>query len=155
MLKLTDPQWLLVEPLLPTRTVSPRGGRPILHRRPILDAILHKLATGCPWYDLPFGCPPYSTVYRLYHEWRRDGVLAEILRALLHDLQARGGLDLAAYLTPGQSGDALDQFARLRADWRGTWQLNTALIYVGIATRAAARASRRRRRTKANPWRTL
>ena len=81
-MKLTDTQWLLVEPLIPARTVSPRGGRPILHRRPILDAILHKLATGCPWYDLPFDSPSYATVYRCYHEWQRAGVLLAILGAL-------------------------------------------------------------------------
>jgi len=149
-MKLTDTQWFLVESLIPARTVSPKGGRPILHRRPILDAILHKLATGCPWYDLPFDSPSYATVYRLYHEWRRDGVLAEVLRTLSRDLQTRGGLDLSAYFPPEQSGDALDQLARLVVDWRGTWQLNTALIYVGLATRAAARASRTHRRQPAS-----
>ena len=142
-MKLTDTQWLLVEPLIPARTVSPRGGRPILHRRPILDAILHKLATGCPWYDLPFDSPSYATVYRCYHEWQRAGVLIAILGALSRDLQTRGGLDLAAYIAPGQPGDLHAQLARLIADWRGTWQLDTALIYVGLATHAAARAFRR------------
>ena len=145
-MKLTDTQWLLVEPLIPARTVSPRGGRPIFHRRPILDAILHKLATGCPWYDLPFDSPSYATVYRCYHEWQRAGVLLAILGALSRDLQTRGGLDLTTYFTPDRSGDTLEQLARLIADWRGTRQLNTALIYIGLATHAAARASRRRKR---------
>ena len=145
-MKLTDTQWLLVEPHLPACTASPLGGRPALNRRPILEAILHKLATGRPWYDLPFDSPSYATVYRCYHEWQRAGVLIAILGALSRDLQTRGGLDLTTYFTPDRSGDTLDQLARLIADWRGTWQLNTALIYIGLATHAAARASRRRNR---------
>jgi transposase len=151
MNRLTDPQWLLVEPLLPTRNISPKGGRPILHRRPILDAILHKLATGCPWYDLPFDSPSFSTVYRCYHDWHRTGVLAAVLQTLRDDLQTRGGLDLAACFPPGPPGEAINQFARLIVDWRGTWQLNTALIYVGLATNAAARASRRQKSKSSHP----
>src|SRR4051794_13740876 len=49
-LRLTEPEWALLEPLLP-RQVS--LGRPWKHTlRTILDAILHLLRTGCPWERL-------------------------------------------------------------------------------------------------------
>ncbi len=44
--RLTEPEWELLEPLLPQQT---RMGRPWKHRlRVVLDAILHLLRTGCP-----------------------------------------------------------------------------------------------------------
>ena len=56
----TDQQWQLVEPLLP----APKsGGRPEKHpRRPIVDAILYVVRTGCSWRPLPSDFPPWETV---------------------------------------------------------------------------------------------
>lgn len=58
---LTDGQWALVEPLLP----SPKtGGRPESHpRRSIVDGILYVVRTGCAWRYLPADFPPWQTVY--------------------------------------------------------------------------------------------
>jgi transposase len=54
--RLTDPEWALIEPLLPKHTSM---GRPWTHRlRAVLDAILHLLRTGCAWSALPDWAPP-------------------------------------------------------------------------------------------------
>ena len=50
-LRLTDPEWALLQPLLPRQASM---GRPWKHTlRTLLDAILHLLRTGCPWSASP------------------------------------------------------------------------------------------------------
>ena len=76
---LTDPQWDVIEPLLPP---EPGGGRPRKTRmRDVLDAILYILRTGCQWRYLPGDLPPKSTVWRYFDQWRHDGTLDRV-----HDL---------------------------------------------------------------------
>ena len=63
--RLTDPEWALLEPLLPPQASR---GRPWKHPlRTTLGAILHLVRTGCAWSALPAWAPPRSTVY----EWFR------------------------------------------------------------------------------------
>jgi transposase len=61
---LMPPQWELLQSVLPA---SPPGrGRLALDNRLILEAILYKLASGLPWYDLPARYPSHQTAYRRY-----------------------------------------------------------------------------------------
>lgn len=55
---LPDELWNFIEPLLPARTPSPKGGRPRLSDRAALTGILLVLKTGIPWEYLPqeLGC---------------------------------------------------------------------------------------------------
>jgi transposase len=48
---LTDPQWQLVEPLLPPPAAA--GRREKHPRREIVNAILYIVRTGCAWRLLP------------------------------------------------------------------------------------------------------
>lgn len=67
----TDPEWAVLEPLLPP---ARRLGRPRLwDRRQIVNAILYVLATGCQWRALPRDFPPRSTVQGYFYRWRTDG----------------------------------------------------------------------------------
>ena|SRR5215218_3608452 len=53
---LSDAQWPLLQPLLPT---PKRRGRPRLHSpREILNAVFYVLKTGCQWRMLPREFPP-------------------------------------------------------------------------------------------------
>jgi transposase len=55
---LTDKQWGLIEPLLPTPAVE---GRPEKHpRREIVNAINYTLRAGCAWRMLPRDLPPWQ-----------------------------------------------------------------------------------------------
>jgi transposase len=70
----TDEEWALVEPHLPTaRRVD---------RREVLNAILYVLTTGCQWRQLPKDFPPKSTVHDYFVEWHCDGILTRIHHAL-------------------------------------------------------------------------
>jgi hypothetical protein len=59
---LTDEQWAVLEPLIPTPPRRADGkGRPWRDRRDILNAILWIfLRIGAPWHDLPERYPPYQ-----------------------------------------------------------------------------------------------
>jgi transposase len=76
---LTDPQWALVQPLIPRSS----GGRPRkTSMRDVLDAIFYLLRTGCQWRYLPQDFPPKSTVWGYFDRWRYDGTLETIHDAL-------------------------------------------------------------------------
>src|SRR5262245_46621993 len=73
---LTDEQWALIEPYIPTALP---GGRPRkTDVRDVVDAILYILRTGCQWRSLPRDFPPRSTVWRSFNQWRKDGTLEAI-----------------------------------------------------------------------------
>jgi putative transposase len=51
---LTDAQWQLIEPLLPTQQWQPGGrGRPPVDRRRVINGIFYLKKTGCQWRMLP------------------------------------------------------------------------------------------------------
>jgi transposase len=93
---LTNEQWELLEPLIPAPVRRADGrGRPWRNSRDVLNGILWVLRTGAPWRDLPERYPPYQTCHRRFQRWNEEGVLDEILGALLEDLREYGVLDLS------------------------------------------------------------
>lgn len=80
----SDEKWAQIEPYIPPDKKGPRGqGRPSQHKpRIILEAIAHKLRSGCRWKDLPPCFPPYQTVHRTFQKWRQAGAFRNIAREL-------------------------------------------------------------------------
>ena len=58
---INDEQWKLLKPLLPEPKVSPKGGRPPIDNRKVLEGILWVLRTGAKWQDLPDRYPRSAT----------------------------------------------------------------------------------------------
>lgn len=81
---LTDPQWVIIEPLLPDPGfLAGAGGRPESWcRRTIVDAIFYVVDNGIKWRALPGDFPPYSTVFNYFAAWEKTGATAGILDAL-------------------------------------------------------------------------
>ena len=78
---LTDAEWKLIAPLLPS---ARRGGRPrTTDLRQVTDAILYIASCGCQWRMLPKEFPPLSTVQRYFYEWRNTGLLQTINHLLV------------------------------------------------------------------------
>ncbi|MCA1740805.1 MAG: IS5 family transposase [Actinobacteria bacterium] len=93
---LTDEQWEVLEPLIPTPPQREDGrGRPWRDPRDVLNGILWILRTGAPWKDLPERYPPYQTCHRRFQRWIEEGVLGTVLEALAEDLEERGEIDLS------------------------------------------------------------
>jgi transposase len=77
---LTDPQWALLEPLLPT---GKKPGRPPKWtKRQLIDGIRWRTRTGSPWRDVPAHYGPWQTIYGLFRRWQRDGTWTRILTGL-------------------------------------------------------------------------
>ncbi|GAA3770992.1 IS5 family transposase [Plantactinospora mayteni] len=76
---LTDAQWAVLEPLLPTA----RTGRPSKWtKRQLIDGIRWRVRVGSPWRDVPAMYGPWQTVYGLFRRWQRDGTWWRIVTGL-------------------------------------------------------------------------
>lgn len=90
-MKLTDEQWNFVRKRIPFEV---GGGRPRRDARRVLDGIFWILKTGARWRDLPKEFPSYQTCHRRFQEWRKAGVVRDILEDLVRHLQKKGRIDL-------------------------------------------------------------
>jgi transposase len=102
-----DALWELIEPVLAEYDPpSKRGGYPRSAPRPILDAIIFRLRTGCQWNHLPQELPADSTVHRTFPGWVRLGVLEQIWAVLVQECQELGGVDWRWQAADGALGKA-------------------------------------------------
>jgi transposase len=86
---LTDRQWQILEPLLPTGRRP--GRRPKYSRRQLLDGVRWRLRVGAPWRDVPERYGHWQSVYGLFRRWQRERVWP-LLWALLQAFADTGGL---------------------------------------------------------------
>ncbi len=70
----------MIEPLLPDATPR-RGGRWRDHRQ-VVNGVVWRARTGCPWRDLPPGYGPWQTVYERHRRWSGDGTWERVLDGL-------------------------------------------------------------------------
>lgn len=75
---LTDFEWGVIEPLLPTDW---RGKERVDDRR-VLNGILWRVRTGTSWADIPGRYGPYKTCVSRFYRWRKNGVWAGLLEAV-------------------------------------------------------------------------
>ena len=126
---LSDPQWLLLQPLLSPSTTR---GRPSSDNRRILEAILWKIATRKPWYDIPSASFSWQTCYQHYHRWQHTGIWISILKILLIDLRDRGGFNLIELWDCGQLSIKQDDSGHDKLsfppEFKDTWKLSTASL---------------------------
>jgi transposase len=99
-----DELWELVEPLLPKRTPSPKGGHPPVDERVCLTGILFVLKTGIPWEDFPqeMGCCG-MTLWNRLDEWRKAGVWDALHRLLLDKLRGEDAIDFSRVVVDSSS----------------------------------------------------
>jgi transposase len=90
----TDELWARVEPLLPKRHRSPKGGRPPVCDRLCLTGILFVLKTGIAWEDFPqeMGCCG-MTLWNRLNDWREAGVWKRLHAMLLAELHEAEEID--------------------------------------------------------------
>ena len=88
--------WQRVEPLLPVRTVSTKGGRPAANDKDCLRGIIFLLRSGCRWNDLDDvkDCPSSATCWRRYAEWTKSGVWDQLFQIVLEEYQRTVGYDV-------------------------------------------------------------
>ncbi|MFC6373183.1 IS5 family transposase [Nonomuraea thailandensis] len=74
--ELTDEEWEVIAPLLPS-TDPRRGGRWRDHRQ-VLNGIVWRVRTGVAWRDVPERYGPWQTLYKRFARWEVDGTWARI-----------------------------------------------------------------------------
>lgn len=75
---LTDAEWAIIEPLLPTKV----RGVPRVDDRRVINGILWRFRTGSPWRDIPERYGPRTTLYNRFARWRAKGIWGGILAAV-------------------------------------------------------------------------
>lgn len=85
----SDEQWGLLEPLLPS---AKPGGRPrSVDLREIVNAICCVLRAGCAWRLLPHDFPKWQTVYYYLRQWEKAGVWERANAALRVQIREQAG----------------------------------------------------------------
>jgi transposase len=102
---ITDKQWNVLEPLIPSPERDARG-RKRQPDRPILDGIFWVLRTGANWEDMPGRYPPKTTCHDRFQEWSRNGTFERILQALAQDMETRGDITLEECFIDGTFASA-------------------------------------------------
>jgi putative transposase len=96
---LTDEQWAIIEPLIPSSHV----GRPReVSMREVLNTIFYLNRSGCQWDMLPHDLLPKSTVFDYFKQWRDDGTWQKFLDALRQEVRVAAGRD------PNPSAGSID-----------------------------------------------
>ncbi|MEU2791207.1 IS5 family transposase [Streptomyces sp. NPDC007100] len=91
-----DGLWEIAKPLLPPPRVRPQGGGTSdTPDETLFAAIIYVLVTGCAWRHLPpcFGISK-STAHRRFLIWSRAGVWGRLHKAVLHQLDDAGLIDV-------------------------------------------------------------
>jgi transposase len=89
---LTDEEWMRLAPLMPAH---PRQGHRWNDHRTVINGILFRTRTGCPWRDLPAGFGNWNTVYGRHRRWSLDGTWEKVLDALRAGCDEADGRDWA------------------------------------------------------------
>lgn len=82
---LSDAEWAIVKPLLPSPS---RQDRPrVWSRRLILDGIFYAVRSGCAWRMPPHDFPPWKTVYHYFRQWHQSGLWQRIRDTLRRQIR--------------------------------------------------------------------
>ena len=76
--RIPDELWQRIEPLLPKRRRSRKGGRPPLPYRQVLNGIFYVLRTGCQWKAAPTEFGSGSSLHRYFQRFVKRGLFKKL-----------------------------------------------------------------------------
>jgi putative transposase len=85
--KVSDNLWEIIKTLLEEFDPPASTGRPRHDRRPIFNAIIHRLRTGCQWNQLPKEFGDDSKIHRVFQHWVKLDFFEKIWAALLTECE--------------------------------------------------------------------
>ena len=88
---LTDAQWELISPLMPSS--DGKQGKPFRDHRQVVEGIIYRYRTGIAWRDLSAEFGPWQTVWKRHRRLAGDGTWDRVLAELLADADAAGLID--------------------------------------------------------------
>ena len=86
---LTDVQWERVAPYFAQKPGS--GRRRHIDTRAVVNAVLYRLRTGCPWRLLPREYPRWQVVYYHVSQWSGHGTLEQVQAAVREGVRQQQG----------------------------------------------------------------
>ena len=98
---LTDAEWSLIKDDIPGPAWFPPLQEPRHTARELLNAIRYRTRTGVAWRSLPREFGPWSSVFKWYQRWTKDGTLDALhdkLRRMVRLAEGRGPEPTAAIL---------------------------------------------------------
>ena len=139
---LTEAQWALIEPLLPS---LPSRGRPWRENRAVFEGILWVLRSGARWKDLPEQFPSPATCWRRLQKWEEDGTWLKAWRTLIAALDQKGRIDweetfMDASFSPAKKGgpqSARPNAERVRSGW--WWEAAKVFLWESFPRRPRPR----------------
>lgn len=96
---LTDEQWSLIEPLLPSS--DGLRGRPFRDNRRVVEGIVYRYRSGIAWRDVPTDFGPWQTIWKRHRRYAGDGTWDKILASLLAHADANGLVDWTVSVDSG------------------------------------------------------
>lgn len=150
--QLSEAQWDKVRDHLPKPPARPKGGRPRVEDRRCFEGILWVLWTGAPWSELPPRYGSATTCWRRLKTWEELGVLLELWRAFLAELNDQQKIRwnecfVDGSFAPAKKGgpvSAPPSAARERSGWY--WPMARVLRWEHTWTRRPRRRSGSSRR---------
>jgi putative transposase len=91
--EIPDSLWERIDLVLPIYPTSPRGGRPRLAMRRVVEGVLYVLATGCQWKAMPREFGSGSAIHAYFQEWAESGVFEEPWQLALAEYDELKGID--------------------------------------------------------------
>lgn len=91
--RMPDELWAEVEPVREELDPPKRFGPARKEPRPIFDAVLYRMRTGCQWNWLPKEYSDDSTVHRHFQRWVEAGVFRRLWAVLIEQCEDLGGVD--------------------------------------------------------------
>ena len=145
LVKLTDPQWAKIEPLLPKFRRSRKGGRKPVESRRVFEGILWVARSGARWKDLPEEYPSPTTCWRRLRDWEEQDVWLDAWRTFLRELDEKGQIDWAETFADGSFAPAKKgalalerpNVERVRSGW--WWSMAKVFLSETTWTRPALR----------------
>jgi transposase len=102
----SDELWARVEPILLADAPPARTGRPRKPWRPILNAVIFRLRSGCQWNQLPERFGDDSTAHRWFSRWCKNGVFEKVWAAVVRECEELGGVEWRWQAADGRMGKA-------------------------------------------------
>jgi transposase len=88
---LSDAQWKLIEPLMPSS--DGKRGNQFGDHRTIVEGVVYRFRTGIAWRDLPERFGPWQTVWKRHRRFSGDGTWDRVHTALLAHADQVGAID--------------------------------------------------------------
>lgn len=127
--------WRRMESFLPKYRRSPKGGRPRLESRRVMDGIFYVLRTGCQWKAAPAEFGSGSSLHRYFQEYARRGVFHKLWKYLLRRYDQLRGIQWKWQSLDGSMTKAPLGGEKNREKPYGSWEVGREAVGADRCTR--------------------